>query len=195
MRHVVIALFSFVLLSATFEVCADEGAPKTVQRSLVSLDYNSWFQELLIKSSSRSYETQGLLYGLGINYHYSVYYSKMGWGLEGGYIQGFGVAGKSSSTTDYYANRVPLQIFRLGGRIFSRLNSKFDLGATVSYMFGAQVWPYDKGFGVETKIGQAISLLVDSHWMITDKWELIQGVGTYSGSRSIAWRLGACYLF
>lgn len=195
MRKLNVTLCLFLLLAAVCNVRADDNSSKTLHRSTLSLDYNSWFQQLLIKSSARSYQTQGLLYGLGINYHYSAYYSKMGWGLEAGYIQGFGVAGKSSSTTDYYANRVPLQIFRLGGRIFSRLNSKFDIGATVSYMFGSQVWPVDKGFGVETNIGQAISFLLDSHWMITDKWELIQGFGTLSGSQSIAWRLGACYLF
>jgi hypothetical protein len=199
MRRTLQLLIGFlVLISFSHSWAGDESSvtpAPTMHRQSVSLDYNSWFQELLIRNSSNSYTTQGLLYGMGINFHYSVTYSKMGWGLETGLIQGFGVAGRSSSTSEYYANRVPLQIFRVGGRIFGRLNSRFDIGATVSYMLGSQVWPHDKGFSVQTNAQQAIGVLVDSRWMITDKWDVIQGIGTYSGSRSIAWRLGACYVF
>lgn len=194
-RGSIVWFFALVLLSSSPAIANNEEPAPSNNRHTVSLDYNSWFQELLIQGPSSNYQTQGLLYGLGVNYHYSAYYSRMGWGLETGFIQGYGVAGRSSSTTEYYANRVPLQIFRLGGRIFSRLNAKFDLGATVSFMLGSQVWPRDKGFAVEANIKQAIGILIDSKWMISDRWEMIQGIGTYSGSRSIAWRLGACYAF
>lgn len=168
--------------------------PSTASRKSVVVDYNSWFETIRIKGPT-TYETKALLYGLGASYEYALFHSSWGWASSLGIIQGSAVAGDVSETSSYYARRVPLNIFRFGGRLFQRVNPRFDLGVTTSVLFTLTPWPIDRNFSVEASNGLMIGGFVEGRWRLDRQWELLQSFGTYSRGPSLAWRLGASYSF
>lgn len=160
-----------------------------------AVDYNSWFENILVKNSTSSYETQAMLYGIGVSVELNQYFPTWGWGVSGGILQGFAVVGDSSSSTNYYARRVTLNSLRGTGRLIYRVNPRLDLGLGLAILSKTQSWPTDKGFTVDSNSLLVFGYFLDSRWRVDKNWELLQAIGTYSKSSSAAWRLGASYTY
>ncbi len=167
---------------------------RTANRQGIILDYNSWFENIRIQGGT-PYETKALLYGIGVSYEYNLLRLTWGWGLGGGLIHGYAVSGDSSDTSSYYAKRVPLEIGRFNGRIFRRVSPRFDLGLLTSVLYTLTNFPASNGLTVEKSGSVMMGAFLDTRWRLDGRWELIQAFGTFNRGPSLAWRLGAIYIF
>ena len=167
---------------------------RSASRNGLVLDYNSWFENIRILGGT-PYETKALLYGIGLSYEYNLLRTSWGWGIGGGIIHGYAVSGDSSDTTSYYAKRVPLEIGRVSGRIFHRVNPRFDIGLLSSLLYTLTNWPESYGLTVEKPGSVMMGAFLDTRWRLDGHWELIQALGTFNRGPSLAWRLGTTYTF
>lgn len=161
----------------------------------ISFDYNSWFENIQIQNGGTSHQTAAMMYGVGISYEYSVYQLNWGYGAHAGYVQAYGVSGNSGDPTQYYAYRVPVSVFRGGGRLFYRLSEHFDLGLTLQAQMNKASWPTFNGMTVESDSKLSTAAFLDSRWRLNSKWDLLQSVGFYSKGSSGMWRIGGVYIF
>lgn len=168
---------------------------KTVYRKSVSLDYNSWFESLKVQSGGSTYQTKALLYGAGLSYEYSIYKSDWGWGFLVGIMQGYGIAGSSSDTSSYYAKRVSLNLIRFGGRVFTRVGPRLDIGVAGIVNYRSTPWPIANGWEVKTGTNPLIGAFLDTRWRVNLRWDILQSLGAYNQDSSLAWRVGASYTF
>ncbi|RYZ85133.1 MAG: hypothetical protein EOP06_16810, partial [Proteobacteria bacterium] len=78
-------------------------------KSLISFEYNSWFEKLSIYDSEATLQqdSKAEYYGFGINYEQNTYLSTWGWGLGGGIASGTAVGGDAGGSLQYFQARVP----------------------------------------------------------------------------------------
>jgi len=167
---------------------------KSKTKMAVGLDYNSWFEILKLKDSSgTSSDMKAQYYGIGINYDHTVYEKTWGYGFLGGYAQGYGLAGQSSSSGTYYEKRVPWTAYRVGARIFTRMNTRLDMGLALLTQFRKTSWKTENGFEPSTVANPLSGFFIETRWRLNYKLELVQSFGQYSKDSSMVWRIGMNY--
>lgn len=169
---------------------AEEG---TYFKKTLLMDYHSWFENLnYTPSGSVQMELKTVNYGFGVAYDISRYLTDWGWGLQGGLGQGFAV-GKAGSSS-YLQKRVSWTYLRAAGRVFTRLNKRFDLGLSLMMMSRNISWPQAGGV-VEAGPNPFFSLSVEMRWRLTREWEIVQALGNSTKNAGASLRVGAGYTF
>ena len=163
-----------------------------IKKTLV-LDYHSWFENLnFLESAGAVSNVVSVLYGFSLNYDITKYYEKWGLGGHLGYGQGYAVGDGETST--YLQKRVPWNYLRFGGRVFSRLNGRTDMGLSLLMMKKSMSWP-ESGGTVQPGPTPAFSLFLEIRWRMTKQWEMIQALGNSTKNAGANLRFGFGYTF
>ena len=167
-----------------------------VARSLISIEYNSWFESLKITESATGafQESKAEYYGFGLGFEKNIYQPRWGWGIGGGVAMGTAVGGDKVGELQYFQARVPWTSVRIVPRVFYRWNPQTDLGIDVMTLYKTAKWPGE----TETKkvvSGSEIvaGAFVDLRVRFNVKIEMIQSFGMLYKDESIYWRLGLGY--
>lgn len=198
MKTLVIALLFITpnMLFAQTNVTKKPTAPRKVvykTKKAFGVDYNSWFESLNFKSSDSTSSTKSQYYGFGLNYDLTFYEKDWGYGFLFGYAQGFAVAGQSGDSSSYYQKRAAWTALLGGGRIFTRVNSRFDLGLNVLTQLRQTGWKSSGGFDPITPTNPLTGFFAEARWRINYRYEIVQSFGQFTKDNSMAWRVGANY--
>lgn len=189
-----IAFFLIAITSSSWAQKSSTSEKSFKPKQAVGLDYNSWFEMLTLSDSAGNKSSTKAIYnGVGVSYDYTSYQSDSGFGYNVGYVQGFGVAGNASETGTYYQKRAPWSAFRGGGRYFSRINRRIDLGIALTALFRQNKWGEDSGFSPEASPNPITGLFIDTRWRLNYKLEVLQAIGTFGKDTGMVWRLGVNY--
>jgi hypothetical protein len=166
-----------------------------IGKLLVSVDYNSWFEKLIVAPvSGAKQESQALYYGYGLNFEKNWYQPTWGWGIGGGLMTGRAIGGDKSGVQTYFEPRVAWYAVRAVPRIFYRWNPQADFGMDLVGMYKQAKWP-DASGDLIVKSGSDIlaGVFFDVRVRFNLKMEAIQSVGVLYKDESTYWRLGLGY--
>jgi hypothetical protein len=166
-----------------------------VEKLLVSIDYNSWFEKLVVKpASGAKQESQALFYGYGLNLEKNWYHGTWGWGVGGGLLTGRALGGDPAGTLQYFEPRVAWYAARVAPRIFYRWNSQADFGMDLIGMYKQCKWPDKTGDSIVTSGSDILAgVFFDVRLRFNHRLEAIQSFGFLYKDESTYWRLGLGY--
>ncbi len=166
-----------------------------VERYLLTLDYNTWFEKLTITSTSGTeQDSQALCYGFGLGVEKNWYQPKWGWGLGAAILSGSIVGGDKSGSLSYFQARVPWWAVRVAPRLFYRWTPRTDFGLDLAAFYKKSSWP-DGSSNAVAKSGSDLitGIFADMRVRFNLKLEMIQSFGMVYKDESIYWRLGLAY--
>lgn len=168
---------------------------KGIERYLIMVDYDSWFEKLTATATSGGQqESQALYYGFGLSVEKNWYQPTWGWGIGGGVLGGSALGGDKSASLAYFQNRVPWWGARVTPRIFYRWTPRTDFGLDFMAFYKNVSWPTTDA-GVTASTGSQIitGAFVDMRVRFNAKLEMLQSFGMIYKDESIYWRLGLAY--
>lgn len=174
----------------------DLDKPRYKNRKAWTIDYNTWYEMLIIKDKTNSTygETKSHYFGVGYYYDYTVYEDKFGYAGSLGFIIGNAQAG-TMNTGEYYERRITWMGYRAGGRVFVRVNSRIDIGPALIIQYKNTNWPEETDFKVMSQANPQYFMYVDTRWRLNYPLELIQSFGFHARQYALVWRLGLNYTF
>jgi hypothetical protein len=173
------------------EFMIDQG----IDKLLVTLDYNSWFEKLtVVPASGPKQESQALFYGYGLGVEKNWYHSKWGWGIGAGALTGRAIGGDKSGMLNYFQPRVAWWAVRATPRIFYRWNPQADFGMDLVGMYKQSKWPDPTGDSiVKSGSDMLAGVFFDVRLRFNKRFEAIQSVGVLYKDESTYWRIGLGY--
>lgn len=168
---------------------------RSVEKSILVLDYNSWFETLTVTSPTGTEQvSQALYYGFGLGWEKNSYRPKWGWGLGTSVLGGSAVGGDKAGSLTYFKARVPWWAVRVSPRLFYRWTPRTDFGFAVAAFYKQSSWPAGTSDAVATSGADMIAgAFVDMRLRFNPKLEMIQSFGAVHKDASIFWRLGLAY--
>ncbi|WP_413290795.1 hypothetical protein [Bdellovibrio sp. HCB337] len=168
---------------------------KGIEKWLITVDYDSWFEELTVTNTSGGMQSsQALYYGFGLGLEKNWYHGSWGWGLGGGVLGGSAVGGDKSGSLTYFQARVPWYAARFTPRVFYRWTGRTDLGLDISTFYKQSKWNTLNDTVTVTSGSEMITgAFLDLRVRFNPKLEMIQSFGTVYKNESIYWRLGLAY--
>lgn len=170
--------------------------PRFKNRKAWTVDYNTWYEMLIIKNkTSSSYsESKSHYFGVGFYYDYTVYEEKFGYAGSLGFIAGNAQAG-TINTGEYYERRISWMGYRAGGRVFVRANNRVDIGPGLIIQYKNTSWPEETNYKVMSQTNPQYFMYIDTRWRVSYPLELIQSFGVHTRQYALVWRLGINYTF
>lgn len=174
----------------------DLDRPKYKNRKAWTVDYNTWYEMLIIKDKTASTysESKSHYFGVGFYYDYTVYEEKYGYAGSLGFIAGNAQAG-TINTGEYYERRISWLGYRAGGRLFVRANNRIDIGPALIIQYKNTNWPEETNYKVMSQANPQYFMYLDTRWRISYPLELIQSFGFHTRQYALVWRLGINYTF
>lgn len=174
----------------------EDERPKFKNRKAWTVDYNTWYEMLIIKDKTTSTygESKSHYFGVGFYYDYTVYEEKFGYAGSIGFITGNAQAG-TINTGEYYERRVSWMGYRAGGRLFVRANNRIDIGPSLIIQYKDTKWPEESNYKVMSQANPQYFMYIDTRWRISYPLELIQSFGAHTRQYALVWRLGINYTF
>lgn len=174
----------------------DLDRPKYKNRKAWTVDYNTWYEMLIIKDKTASTysESKSHYFGVGFYYDYTVYEEKYGYAGSLGFIAGNAQAG-TINTGEYYERRISWMGYRAGGRLFVRANNRIDIGPALIIQYKNTNWPEETNFKVMSQANPQYFMYLDTRWRVSYPLELIQSFGFHTRQYALVWRLGVNYTF
>lgn len=169
---------------------------KSIERTIITVDYNSWFEKLTVTNAAgTTQESQALYYGFGLGAEKNFYRATWGWGVGAGVMGGSALGGDKSGALSYFQARVPWTAFRFTPRIFYRWTPRTDFGLDVSAFYKQGKWPAGSSSDVTAVSGSELitGAFLDLRLRFNPKLEMIQAFGMVYKDESIYWRLGLAY--
>lgn len=166
-----------------------------VEKYLLTLDYNSWFERLSVMNSTGGVQdSQALYYGFGLGIEKNWYQPHWGWGFGLGVLGGSAVGGDKSGALTYFQARVPWMALRATPRLFYRWTPRTDFGLDLAAFYKKSSWPTSSTGASATSGSELITgAFVDMRVRFNPKLEMIQSFGMIYKDESIYWRLGLAY--
>ncbi|HEY8270324.1 MAG TPA: hypothetical protein VIG33_05505 [Pseudobdellovibrionaceae bacterium] len=197
MKKMMSAIFVTLMVSPALAQTSQKNylSTEAVERYLLTLDYNSWFEKLTITNSSgEEQKSQSLYYGFGVGLEKNWYQPNWGWGLGTGVLAGSAVGGDKSGTLTYFQARVPWWGVRLTPRLFYRWNPRTDFGLDLSSFYKQGNWPAGTN-NLTAKSGADLisGAFIDMRIRFNQKIEMMQSFGVIYKDESIYWRIGLAY--
>lgn len=182
--------------SSTTNLTNDLDRPKYKNRKAWTVDYNTWYEMLIIKDKTASTysESKSHYFGVGFYYDYTVYEEKYGYAGSLGFIAGNAQAG-TINTGEYYERRISWMGYRAGGRLFVRANNRIDIGPALIIQYKNTNWPEETNFKVMSQANPQYFMYLDTRWRVSYPLELIQSFGFHTRQYALVWRLGVNYTF
>lgn len=167
-----------------------------IERSLIIVDYNSWFEKLTVTNAAGAIqESQALYYGFGLGFEKNSYRPTWGWGVGGGVMYGSSLGGDKGGSLSYFQARVPWTAFKITPRVFYRWTPRTDFGLDMSVFYKQSKWPAGSTSDVTAVSGSELitGAFVDLRVRFNPKIEMIQALGMVYKDQSVYWRLGLAY--
>lgn len=169
---------------------------KAIEKTILTFDYNSWFEKLTAKNAvGTEQESQALYYGFGFGLEKNWYQPKWGWGFGGSVLGGSAVGGDKAGSLTYFQARVPWWAVRMSPRVFYRWTPRTDFGLDLAVLYKQAKWPSGSAADVTAVSGSELitGAFIDMRVRFNPKIEMIQSFGTVYKDASIYWRLGLAY--
>lgn len=166
-----------------------------VEKYLITLDYNSWFESLTIADASGGeQESRALYYGFGLGFEKNWYRSRWGWGLGASTMAGSATGGDKAGSLAYFQARVPWWAVRVSPRLFYRWTARTDLGVALGVFYKHSQWrDTTETLTIQSGSPVVTGPFVDLRVRFSSKLEMIQSFGMVYKDQSIFWRLGMAY--
>lgn len=173
------------------EYAIDQG----IDKLLLTVDYNSWFEKLtVVPASGGKQESQALFYGYGVSIEKNWYHPRWGWGIGAGAMTGRAIGGDKAGTLSYFEPRVAWWAARGTSRIFYRWNPQADFGMDLIGMYKQSKWPDHTGDSiVKSGSDMLAGIFFDVRLRFNLKFEAIQSFGVLYKDESTYWRIGLGY--
>lgn len=180
----------------TMDESRNQQIERGVERTIITVDYNSWFEKLTVTNAAgATQESQALYYGFGLGVERNFYRPKWGWGVGGGIMGGSALGGDKGGSLSYFQARVPWTAFRVTPRVFYRWTPRTDFGVDLSAFYKQGKWPAGSTSDVTAVSGSELitGAFLDLRVRFNPKLEMIQAFGMVYKDESIYWRLGLAY--
>ncbi|WP_413561058.1 hypothetical protein [Bdellovibrio sp. HCB209] len=201
MNKAIITLMLVLSTSAALAQNASTAKPRAaksvtaIEKSLISVEYNSWVEKLSVSSASGATDYKATYYGFGLGFEKNFYYPKWGWGIGGGFASGSAIGGDKNVGLKYFQARVPWTTLRISPRVFWRFGPKVDMGFSLSSYIKNADWPTgDSGeYTVQSGSKMITGGFVDLRARISNSLEFMQSFGSVYKDETMYWRLGLAY--